>query len=372
MGLPYAVHKCGLLLGAIMLIAGGLTCSFYYKVIISASEKSKEMTYIGIVDFYFGKFWKGFAQVALILYSIGILCSYQAMIAQFIDEICNLFTENESETNESSKAQIILLVNLFVLFPLSLFRQLSSLRYTSVISVATCSYIAGVIFLQTPFYILHKPEIFSHLKLANFEYSAKNGVCIILYAFEASRAIPIVYSEMKKKNQIKMGEVIDSTNRLIIGLYLIIGVFGYLSHADNMPRLIVSRESYNGNSIDYFMIMAKVLLAFTLMLGVPVNVNMTRAAITNFSRKSSSNSYYHITITALIILYSVITAIRIPDAVTYFKIIGGLFTVLIGKIFPTMIYFKQEISFRKRFALGLWTTFLMILGFSSVIETFYS
>ncbi|CAG9310253.1 unnamed protein product [Blepharisma stoltei] len=368
MGLPYAVHKCGLLLGIFFILFSGLTCSFYYKILINAVDKTKETTYIGIVAALLGKTPQKIIQISLIIYSIGILCSYQAMIAQFLDSLLHSINIIPSEYGDYCKIPITLIINLFVLFPLSLYRRLSSLRYTSIISVTTIIYISAIVFIQTPSYLSRKYEFWEHFNWINFDYGAVNGLCIILFAFEASRAIPIVYSEMKKRNPNKMGEIIGKTNNLIIAFYLVIGVFGFLSHIDNMPRLIVNREPLEENSIDLPMIMAKFCLSFTLMLGVPANVHMTRMAISNLSTKLNTGINTHIAITALILLYSVITAIKIPDAISYFKIIGGIFSVLIGKIFPTLIYWKLETSEFKRILLSSWTIFLTMLGISTAYE----
>lgn len=251
MGLPLAVYRCGLLLGTVMLFMGGYTCAIYYKIIVQAADVTQEKTYVRVVEQLYGKVWSSLLQVFLIVYSIGMLCSYQAMIGQLLNSVFHSIGVFFTPTGEVHRLIIICGINLFVLFPLSLLRQLSSLRYAAVISVISAFYIAAVILLQTPAYLYEKQEVWSHLKWVNLDHHVLDAICITLFALEATRGVPIVYSEMKNRSPERMGKVINSVVVLTLALYTCIGVFGYLSHIDNMPQLIVFRPPLeNSRSTD--------------------------------------------------------------------------------------------------------------------------
>jgi len=371
MGLPLAVYRCGFLLGTSMLVLGGVTCSIYYKVMVKAADLTKQYNYVGIVDSLYGTAWKQFSQFTLILYSLGMLCSYQAMIAQFLNSVLHSLGVFVTPTGEAYRILIILFMNSCVLFPLSLFRQLSSLRYASVISVVSCLYISLVIFLQTPAYLMEKPEIWAHFRLFKFEISIIDALCITLFAFEATRAIPIVYSELKKRNAARMGKVIDTSNQLVLTLYLFIGIFGYLSHIDNMPSLIVFRPPLvSVSGTDWPMVIARLWIALTLSMGVPINIHVTRVNISHyFPSNYKENLCVHVLVTVLVLVCTMVMAILVPDALIYFKLIGGVFSVIVGKVIPTMVYYKLEKDRTKFAALLLWTLVLTGLGFSSAFLT---
>lgn len=54
MSIPYAVFNCGLLLGSLLIIAGGLTFGAYYNVVVDALVESKSKTLPELVSKYYG------------------------------------------------------------------------------------------------------------------------------------------------------------------------------------------------------------------------------------------------------------------------------------------------------------------------------
>ena len=77
-------------------------------------------------------------------------------------------------------------------------------------------------------------------------------------------------------------------------------------------------------------------------------------------------------VTAFLIMVSVVMAALFPDVISYFKIVGGIFSVFVGKVVPTMLYFKLEGNPYKRKVITILTLAVGVLGISSVLTTIFN
>lgn len=251
LSLPLAVNTCGLALGSSVLIISGFICSFYYRILIQASDYTREYTHAGIAEFLFGRYFKRAIEIGIILHSFGVICAYQAIMSGFINSVLFSFGVLEHPNNETFRVYSIIILNLIIIFPLSLFKDFSALRYASAISVFVCFYITGIIVFQTPSYMSKNVNFSENLKFFDLNMNVVDTLSICLFAYESGRAIPIIYKELKKKNYKNMSKVIERANGLLIFLYSIIGIFGYFSYMNNMPDLVVFRPTLDGRDNSY-------------------------------------------------------------------------------------------------------------------------
>mmetsp|Transcript_7552 Transcript_7552/g.975 ORF Transcript_7552/g.975 Transcript_7552/m.975 type:complete len:80 (+) Transcript_7552:813-1052(+) len=75
-----------------------------------------------------------------------------------------------------------------------------------------------------------------------------------------------------------MNKIINRSIILSTVVYLLLGVFGYLSYMDNMPSLIIERNPLTGG-VDWLMMVAKLLLTVSLLGAVLLANNPLRLQI---------------------------------------------------------------------------------------------
>ena len=76
--------------------------------------------------------------------------------------------------------------------------------------------------------------------------------------------------------------------------------------------------------------------------------------------------YYPVAFGFLILSYLLV--VLIPDAVIFFKIVGGIFVVFTACILPNMVYFKVSSSKTKPILLCIITGVCVALGWASAIK----
>ena len=370
MGLPLAVYNCGIVLGGFMIIIGGLTCGVFNYILVLASDYTCEYTYVGVTERLYGLGLKRVLEVSSFLYAFGIICAYQAIVAEFLNSFLHSIGIIHDPEFEHSRVLVIVVLNMILIMPLSLFNELKSLRYASTISVIACLYITFVVLAQTPAYIASNASISEEITYFNFSVYTVDALSITIFAYEASRGIPIIYRELRNRSQERMKKVIYRANGLSILMYTSIGVLGYLSYINNMPDLVVFREPLSGGSpsYDWVMVVGRLGVALTLTMGVPLNLNPARLGLTQLISGTNyeENMFRHIVLTLLLLVGSIMVAIVVPKGIVYFKILGGIFSVLTGCVIPCLVYLQISKSLKKKVLLSIWTFIIVLIGLGSV------
>ena len=120
-----------------------------------------------------------------------------------------------------------------ILFPMSLPRELNSLRFSSVFGVLCSMYlaVAVMVLFLTDFdktLIPSKSENFHQMEAAKFEFSGISGAFpLIIFAYMYQLNIPALYSEMEKPNETDFLVILSSGTAIAVLFYLMVGIFGY-------------------------------------------------------------------------------------------------------------------------------------------------
>mmetsp|Transcript_20185 Transcript_20185/g.3292 ORF Transcript_20185/g.3292 Transcript_20185/m.3292 type:complete len:94 (-) Transcript_20185:22-303(-) len=90
------------------------------------------------------------------------------------------------------------------------------------------------------------------------------------------------------------------------------------------------------------MVLARILMIPTMIMAITINMNPARNALNSLIFNNSKKDS-HFIITSAILTTSLVISTSFPEVLNYFKILGGLFSVISGFIFPCMFAFKTSI-----------------------------
>jgi amino acid permease len=273
--LPLLLLRQGIFLGLFLLVFSCL-CSYVGVMnITAAAEHLQCYEYSGLVEKILGKPWKHVFDNVLILYVFGTLISYQVNVGNFVPSIFSSL--NISFEPSIERTLIMIIANLLVMTPLGLMRKLTSLRFMSIISALTLLYITLLVIIEFPFFA--KRNSFHDVKLFDMNLSVMSSFNICLYAFTCHPNVAQVYDELNRRTVDRMSKV---ATRAMVGVlipYILLGLFGYLSTLDSTPQLITFRVAPNSIGNDFLMVIGRVLMSFTLVIGVPVTIPSCRKVI---------------------------------------------------------------------------------------------
>jgi hypothetical protein len=146
-----------------------------------------------------------------------------------------------------------------------------------------------------------------------------------------------------------------------------IGIFGYLSTLDLTGEVIFERESPEIFYPDVLMLIARILFIIFLILSVPINVHPCRMSINELCGRSET--WWHVLITTILVIISIVVAIVYPDILGVYNFIGGIAVIGYALVFPMFIYYKEEKSTWAKVRESIWIWPVSACCFVSAIQT---
>lgn len=362
LSLPHAVFKVGVIPAVLMIVICAWLFSYYYRIMVKCFEQTGESTYGLMVNQILGSFWMHFVEINIVLFLYGVVCAFHALFSKLMWEV----VESVYLGSEINSMHVHLSIVLFVASPLCLLKSMTSLRYFSLISVIGILSISLTIFFQMPMYYYNST---SKVELYKFSWDIVESFSIIMFSYDAIAAIPSIYSELQSRE--KMDEVITIGLTITAVFYCVLGVFGYLSLGDSLETisLITSRPYYWGT--DYFMLLAKLIIGSTFVVILVIAIHLLRVNI----QRLCSTRYDYITwyvVTYISLWSSALVAIQVPEAITYFKILGGFGVVQIVVFVPYLLYLYTNHTTSGKIGMTLITIPLISIGIAAAIKSIWN
>ena len=368
LSIPYVFSKTGLIGGIVMLLLGAVIFAFYYRVLIKAHDQTQVYNYSGTVKKLLGEGGRRTIELCFIGFSFGVLCVYQVLAAGFILDVLQAggFIQYIGLSYETARITLLLVVSLLVLTPLTIPEKMTALRYASSICLIALFYIIVVLIVQLPSYLVASEVEISYIKT---DLSLINSFTICVFAFDGILGLSIIYGELSNKSYQKMTKVIDRAVGLSVLLYIVMGTAGYLALGTNTPNLITEREYLWGT--DWYMIVAELLIGFTLIAAVPLKMTPLRNNVEQLvsGTESERNYVLYYGVTYVSLYASTFIAVVVPNAIKYFSFLGGFLIVPIAFVIPGILYFKLENSKAKLVSAGFLSVVLGLMGIYSTIST---
>jgi amino acid permease len=229
LGLPYAINLSGLYLGIIIILIGMLASLYSCSLLVMCSEETKCASYESIASYLYGKKMRKITEVNIMINNYGSLIAYILLLKELIPKsLIMLGVTGEIVVNGYFWA---ISVTLFVIYPLSLVKEISALRYTSLISFITVSYLTFIVGLQ--FFIMRGDQIWIRVQeapAAHFDAFEIFQVCaIVLFSFTCQSSVVPIYIELQRPCVRRGKKFIFIALLTVMILYLIVGIFGFLT-----------------------------------------------------------------------------------------------------------------------------------------------
>jgi len=121
--------------------------------------------------------------------------------------------------------------------------------------------------------------------------------------------------------------------------YCILGAFGYLSTLEDTPNIIIMRDLPSTLDNDWLMVIARILMAFTLVLAVPINLPPCRNSIQKLIFKVEGRASFkiHAGISITILIVTLLIGIFYPNILVLFNILGGICATSFVLVIPCLL-----------------------------------
>ncbi|XP_078045238.1 proton-coupled amino acid transporter-like protein pathetic [Augochlora pura] len=344
LAMPNAIRNGGLLIGSIGTIVIGFICAHCVHILVRSSHvlckrtKTPQMTYAETAEaaFLYGpkpvrpfaNISRIFVKTALCCTYVGGSCVYVVFVATSIEQVAKFYSDAEI----SSRYYILALLPAVLLLG-----QIRNLKYMVPISmVANACMMAG--FAITLYYIfrdIHMPP--TNVKLFSSVSQLPTFFATVIFAIEGIGVVmPVENSMRNPEHFLGCPSVLNITMTIVVSLYAVLGIFGYLSYGENVMASITLSLPTNeilGQAVKILIAIA-VLFTYGLQYFVPMQIMW--ASI----QEKCSHRYQGLCETLLrivMVVFTVVVALLVPKLEPFISLVGAIFFSVLGISIPAVV-----------------------------------
>ena len=199
-------------------------------------------------------------------------------------------------------------------FPASLARTLGALRYSFLLGIVFVGYLAIVVIIES-----FNKNICNISQ--NYEQSSKFDITgflstfpIAIFSFTCHSNVLDVYQELQRKSRRRMSKVLSRVMIIALILYVLVGVFGYITFANNTDQLtnddnagvILLASSYDDKLP---MMISLCFICISIIFTFPLNIKPTKDSLLEIlypNEKNESNTKHFLLTLGIFQKYSVL------------------------------------------------------------------
>jgi len=346
-GLPFAVKEAGFGLGLCLLVGCGLLTDFSVRILIQTSAKHKQYNYEEICQYTFGKF--GFYLVSAFMW----VFAFGAMIAYFViigDTITSVLTT--CSIPAPPREAIIIGCAVFIILPLSSFRDMSSLSSTSAVSVACDVAIVLIVSFKCMIHGATKIEPVPHVASDaqhpkgqfgdpwDFAHAAfMEAFGAMCFAFVCHHSAFLVYTSLANPTPKRYNIVCHGSIGVALVLCLTLSCTGYAKFQMDTQANVLNNFAQD----DLLMAFCRFLLAMTMFFTYPMEFFVCRHAwISTVHAGWEDTNVLHYSVTVVTWGISLIIGVLCTNLGFVLELTGGFAATFLGFILPAAIYLKLE------------------------------
>jgi amino acid permease len=374
LSLPRYIQDTSLALSCVLIIIICIIVWWSLLLLSKACEKNNLFNYSRLIKKLYGKCLAGVYDAIVILYSFGILILYNVIIFTNLSEaVHGIFFYKEYKRDDFIKKSfwnawyikyvIPYASSILIVYPMCLIKDVSKLRIISLIGVVCIIGLVSIIFYQAADFIDFKnPDI-------NY-YDVRKGNIVGMLNFISSvffaacfhiGCVPVI-NTLKNNVRRRIYKAIRRTILIDIIFYISVSAVGYLSIPRLDKGLIIQRCPSNRRGQDIVMGIGKIGLVFTFFTKLPNTYSSLRITLFDkiWGTTEITNTKNYI-VTFIVIMSCVTVSIVYKEISSYVKIMGGIFSTLVGFLFPALLIVRA--NRRKRYH---WKNILTMMLFCSL------
>ena len=320
------------------MILVALIVDYGVKEIVLCGVKVNKKNFEEIMEYSFGS--KGFyaSSISMSMFAFGAMCAYHIVIGDTITPIIvTLFPDSFL----NNRQLIVFLYSFIFMLPLSLLKNMSSLAWSSSLSIISVLVIVIIVCIEAPKY--KEKELDYKTTYSFAEKTAVSGFGAIAFAFLCHHSSFIVYNSLKDATTKRWSIVTHTSVATALKLSMVLAITGYVNFPNDTKGDILNNFPYDNTVIN----IARGLLALTMVFTFPMeNFVVRHCIIAIFKRRdkineSNYNSYHYI-VTILLWLIALIIGVSVNDLGIVLEIVGIVGASLIGFIFPGSVILRVK------------------------------
>ena len=303
LAMPFACKKCGIVLYLVLLAMVACAADFGLCLLINAMEAVSDLQslkYKSVAFCFLGERGKKITDWAVIIQQLGATVAYINIIGALLGPVLRLAASNADSfvCNADAAKLYQCLLGVFVIFPLTLLRNIDSLKYTSLAALffmnlfVLAIVVNGLRVAADPdlrFTLLNDTAVekcagdstektdaaglTASLNIAPAGPQIFVAIPIMCFAFLCHMNAFPIYEELADRSFRNMAGVIPRAVCFCFTVYAVAGVFGYLIFLDSTSsKLFVNFFTHGGTSLFTIIDILRIGVTFSVVFAFPIIV----------------------------------------------------------------------------------------------------
>ena len=149
LSLPFAVSRCGLVLGFMLLLLSAILSIFSFDILMATSRRTGAMTYQEIGHFAFGKKVSLLVTILILFNCFIAAIAYCVLIGDLMEPVLCYVLEMDAQNGTESLRRLVIAASISSVSPFCYMRTIGALKYTSIVSIASVSILTAIIAVHT-------------------------------------------------------------------------------------------------------------------------------------------------------------------------------------------------------------------------------
>lgn len=351
--------QAGLLLGLLLIVLGAIATNFSLRLLITCSELGQARSYMDLSSATGGRKLAAFTQFVVCMNLFGTCVGYLVGSAELIQLAMKMFLGSASQSVLVDRQALILALACIFVLPLSLFRSLGSLRFSSLFSIVCIVFMTLVIVIKY-FQFVHQglaPSIsyqFSHLTLFDWRLThLLEAIPLVVFAYTCHPNVLPIYLVLKRRSSRRMYKVMNRSIGIATTVYCLCSAFVVLTFGDKTMSNFLKNDYHGDGAVTAGCLGFSVALILTVPLFVhTLRDNLREALLAN----RRLGFFSHVLLSSALVLLALVVALASGDIASVLAVLGATTNPVICFVLPAFFIARLGRGSLGRKSAGQYTT----------------
>ncbi|TPX36520.1 hypothetical protein SmJEL517_g01181 [Synchytrium microbalum] len=348
---PSAIASLGVGLGAIMITVSATFAAVGLTMLVSCAHKMgipyrRTSSFFTIAQATYPAAAKWF-DAAVAVKCFGVSVSYLFIVGDLMPKVVSGFAPTTPQDAFYATKLYWISIGVALIATPAFFRDLSSLRYTSMIALSSVAYLVVLVVTLAFKPLDGMPHRMKWEDIVWFKMDVKffTALPILVFAFTCHQNILTVYNELLGNTPKRMSMVICSAVPMAFSIYQVIGITGYVTFGPDVKSNIIA--NYPTNSP--FVTGGQLAIAILVLVSYPLQIHPARASLDRIIGRrvdptSPIPALRFTVLTTVLVLSGYLLAVSVKSLGSILAFVGATGSTTICYILPGLLYHRLMLN----------------------------
>ncbi|EPY40452.1 amino acid permease-like protein [Angomonas deanei] len=374
LALPSAMLHSGFIVGILTLAVVYLFTVYSIYLLIKVGVLHELYSYEAIADDLLGSYSQEITGLFIVLFCWGVAVVYIVVMGDFMTPLMSTL----GISHIIGRKTVMTIFFFCIMFPLSLARQVNTLRYASIVGCASTLLLAMATVIRT----IEKGDTLSHMPMARFDTDSVSAISTYVFSYCCQPVAFSIFLEMKNASTKRMTFCASCSMLTCTLLYIVVGVFGALAFGeDTRPNVLTNLANHLDTP---YVQLAYLGMMVTVTMSFPMTIFPTRESVVlALGYKEEGKDTPPLVssgIAGILAILALLTGLFVPNIRVLFDVLGGICGGTISFLLPGLFAVRSEYWTIQNVGLihviGAWVTIFLGIGmcllgtYNSVLTNF--